>query len=82
MTEERKIRGRGIDHIRLTSHAIEMPFNAPKINWFAEQPSERGPVIGTISDKQQRNCIGSHGGNLHYRGLEIIPISNRGSLSG
>ena len=85
MTEERKIQGRGIDHIRLTSHAIEMPFNAPKINWFAEQPSERGPVIGTISDKQQRNCIGSHGGSYTiYRALSIAagkyPASHKPDL--
>ncbi|VUD41777.1 Riboflavin biosynthesis protein RibBA [Thalassocella blandensis] len=65
-------RPKGFDHIRLTSHAIEMPFNAPEIHWFAAQPNERGPVIGTISDKQQRNCIGSHSGSYSvYRALSI-----------
>lgn len=74
MSDENKTRPKasGVDHIRLTSHAIEMPFNGPKINWFAEQPLERGPVIGTISDKQQRNCIGSHSGSYTiYRALSI-----------
>lgn len=72
MTEQKKVRRQGVDHICLTSHAIEMPFNAPKINWFAANSHERGPIIGTISDKQQRNCIGSHGGSYTiYRALSI-----------
>lgn len=70
MTEDKK--RSTVDHIRLTSHAIEMPFKAPPVNWFATTPAERGPVIGTISDKQQRNCIGSHSGSYTvYRALSI-----------
>lgn len=72
MTEQKNPRARGVNHILLTSHAIEMPFKAPKIHWFAKTPQERGPVIGTISDKQQRNCIGSHSGSYTiYRALSI-----------
>lgn len=77
---------KGVNHIRLTSHAIEMPFKAPKIHWFAEDPHERGPVIGTISDKQQRNCIGSHSGSYTvYRALSIAsgkyPAAHRPDLA-
>ena len=64
--------GTGVDHIRLTSHAIESPVQAPKILWGAPTAAERGPIIGTISDKQQRNCIGSHSGSYTiYRALSI-----------
>ncbi|MBX2858812.1 MAG: GTP cyclohydrolase II [Cellvibrionaceae bacterium] len=60
------------DHIRLTSHALDMPVKAPELRWFARSPTQRGPVIGTISDKQQRNCIGSHSGSYAvYRALSI-----------
>ncbi len=88
MSEDRKSHpshGR-VDHIRLTSHAIEMPIKAPAIHWFAKSPLERGPVIGTISDKQQRNCIGSHSGSYTiYRALSIAsgkyPQSHRPDLA-
>ena len=60
------------DHIRLTSHALDMPVKAPSLNWYSAKPEQRGPVIGTISDKQQRNCIGSHSGSYTvYRALSI-----------
>lgn len=75
----------GVDHIRLTSHAIDMPIKAPEIKWFSPLPLDRGPVIGTISDKQQRNCIGSHSGSYTiYRALSIAsgkyPSSHRPNL--
>jgi len=79
-------RRKSVDHIRLTSHAIELPFKAPKIHWGAADPIERGPVVGTISDRQQRNCIGSHSGSYTiYRALSIasgkFPPSHRPDLA-
>lgn len=88
MSEDKMTRptGKRVDHIRLTSHAIETPIKAPQIRWFAESPLERGPVIGTISDKQQRNCIGSHSGSYTiYRALSIAsgkyPTAHRPDLA-
>lgn len=88
MSEDKMTRptGKRVDHIRLTSHAIETPIKAPQIRWFAESPLERGPVIGTISDKQQRNCIGSHSGSYTiYRALSIasgkFPTAHRPDLA-
>lgn len=61
-----------LDHIRLTSHVTEFASNVPKVNWAAADAKSRGPIIGTISDKLNRNCIGSHSGSYTiYRALSI-----------
>ena len=61
-----------LDHIRLTSHVTEFASNVPKVNWAAADSKSRGPIIGTISDKLNRNCIGSHSGSYTiYRALSI-----------
>ncbi len=60
------------DHIRLTSHVTDIPTSVPKINWAAKSAKERGPIVGTLSDKSKRNCIGSHSGSYTvYRALSI-----------
>ena len=60
-------------HIRLTSHpepgvaARRFP-----LNWDAESPAERGPVIGTVTRPGDRNVIGAHGGAYGlYRALAV-----------
>ncbi len=59
------------DHIRLTSHTIDLP-SIPPINWGAATPQERGPVVGTVTERAHRNCIGSHSGSYTiYRALSI-----------
>lgn len=61
-----------LDHIRLTSHVTNSASNVPKVDWAASDAMSRGPVIGTISDKLNRNCIGSHSGSYTiYRALSI-----------
>ncbi|MCE2026895.1 GTP cyclohydrolase II [Sessilibacter corallicola] len=61
----------GINHIRLTSHKIDLP-SVPQIKWGAQDPMERGPVVGTVSERENRNCIGSHSGSYTiYRALSI-----------
>lgn len=61
-----------LDHIRLTSHVTESASTVPQVNWAASDAQSRGPVIGTISDKLNRNCIGSHSGSYTvYRALSI-----------
>ena len=57
-------------HIVLSSHSNQ--FDAVRINWGARDPLERGPIIGTISNKADRNAIGTHGGSYTvYRALSI-----------
>ncbi len=59
-------------HIVLTSHTAHKSSRFIELNWGASEPSERGPVVGTISDKADRNAIGSHGGSYSiYRALSI-----------
>ncbi len=60
-------------HIRLTSHpepntgTIKHP-----IKWGAQDPKERGPIIGTVTNPGDRNVIGAHGGSYSlYRALAI-----------
>ena len=49
-------------HIRLTSHPGQGPGGAPPIHWGAADPLERGPVVGTTTNRGQRNVIGTQGG--------------------
>ena len=57
-------------HIRLTSHAGGT--EALPIRWGAPSPAERGPVVGTTSQRSQRNVIGTHSGSYSvYRALAV-----------
>jgi GTP cyclohydrolase II len=60
------------EHIRLTSHpepGVKLPF---PIHWGEATARERGPIIGTVSQPQDRNVIGSHGGSYAvYRALAV-----------
>ena len=60
------------DHIRLTSHPE--PGAKPRfpVKWGAATARERGPIVGTLSQPQDRNVIGSHGGSYAvYRALAV-----------
>ena len=60
------------DHIRLTSHPE--PGAKPRfpVKWSAATARERGPIVGTLSQPQDRNVIGSHGGSYAvYRALAV-----------
>ena len=62
--------GSGAGHIRLTSHAGG--FGAPAINWDAATAAERGPLIGTTTNRSHRNVIGTHSGSYGvYRALAV-----------
>jgi GTP cyclohydrolase II len=64
-------------HIVLTSHPGSGPKPLP-IQWGADHPEARGPVIGTLTDPERRNVIGAHAGSYAlYRALAIAA----GSLS-
>jgi GTP cyclohydrolase II len=61
-----------IDHIRLTSHPEPGGKLRFPIRWSAASARERGPIIGTVTQPQHRNVIGSHGGSYAlYRALAV-----------
>ncbi len=64
-------RGRVRRHIRLSSH----PDGAARpiaIEWGAEDPKSRGPVLGSVRDGTRRNVIGAHAGPYSlYRALAV-----------
>jgi len=73
-------------HVVLTSHTAHKSSRFIEINWGAAAPTERGPIVGTISDKADRNAIGSHGGSYSiYRALSIaqgaFPTDHRPDLT-
>ncbi len=58
-------------HIRLTSHPNEGE-GTPVIHWGAADAQVRGPVIGSTSNRSQRNVIGTHSGSYGvYRALAV-----------
>ena len=69
MTKEKFERS---SHVVLTSHSNQVFKESLPINWGAKDPKERGPVIATISEKENRNAIGTHSGSYTvYRALSI-----------
>jgi GTP cyclohydrolase II len=60
----------GRPHIRLTSHASG--YGALPINWAAASAAERGPIVGTTTQRSHRNVIGTHSGSYSvYRALAV-----------
>ncbi len=59
-------------HVILTSHSNQIFKEVVPIHWGESDPHQRGPVIATLSEKENRNAIGSHGGSYTvYRALSI-----------
>jgi GTP cyclohydrolase II len=59
-------------HIRLTSHPGQGATGAPAIRWGAADPLERGPLVGTTTNRSQRNVVGTHSGSYGvYRALAV-----------
>jgi GTP cyclohydrolase II len=57
-------------HIRLTSHPGS--YGALPITWGAATPAERGPIVGTTTQRSHRNVIGTHSGSYSvYRALAV-----------
>ena len=50
-------------HVVLTSHYKQIFKKSIEIKWGAKDPIERGPIVGTISEKENRNAIGTHSGS-------------------
>lgn len=67
-TEKKPARKR---HIALTSHPSGRG-KSIEIQWGAKDPVQRGPIIGSLTNPAQRNCIGTHSGSYAvYRALAI-----------
>lgn len=59
-------------YVSLTTHAGRSGVKPVTVNWGAETPDDRGPIIATNKDLGVRNCIGAHGGSYCiYRGLAV-----------
>jgi len=59
-------------HIRLTSHPPASDAELLTIHWGASDPLTRGPLVGTTTNRLQRNVIGSHSGSYGvYRALAV-----------
>jgi len=59
-------------HIRLTSHPVEGSEGMLPIHWGKPDPRQRGPVIGSTTNRSQRNVIGTHSGSYGvYRALAV-----------
>ncbi len=72
-------------HIRLTSHPSEGT-GEPNVHWGAATAAERGPIIGTTLNRNQRNVIGAHSGSYGvYRALAVaagnLPRGHRADLT-
>lgn len=68
MTEKK----RAVKPIVLTSHpSARTPISYP-IQWGEREPKRRGPIIGTLTNQEHRNCIGTHSGAYSvYRALAV-----------
>ncbi len=64
--------GSSARHIRLTSHPAPGDPALTPIRWGDPDPRARGPVIGTMTNRLQRNVIGTHSGSYGvYRALAV-----------
>lgn len=60
------------NHIILATHTSLRYKETLPIHWGANDPLERGPVVGTNTNPKARNAIGTHGGSYSvYRALSI-----------
>src|SRR4029453_3443161 len=67
-------------HIRHTSHPVEDSEALPPIQWGKADPRARGPVIGSTTNRSQRNVIGTHSGS--YRVDPALAVGARGLMRG
>jgi GTP cyclohydrolase II len=73
-------------HIVLTSHPDHVYRESINIQWGAKDPRKRGPVIGSLTARAQKNAIGTHSGSYTvYRALATaagkLPPEHRPDLT-
>ncbi|HUI17429.1 MAG TPA: GTP cyclohydrolase II [Alphaproteobacteria bacterium] len=72
MTDAASERKRAAKHIVLTSHPTRNGAKPLAVDWGAAEPSLRGPIVGSLTDRRRRNVIGAHAGSYAlYRALAI-----------
>lgn len=76
----------GPQHIVLTSHPGRFGAKPVPIHWGEAQPLQRGPIIGTLTNRVHRNVIGTHSGSYSiYRALAVasgaLQSSHRADLN-
>lgn len=72
MTDAASERKRAAKHIVLTSHPTRNGARPLAVDWGAAEPSARGPIVGSLTDRKRRNVIGAHAGSYAlYRALAI-----------
>ncbi|MBC7753874.1 MAG: GTP cyclohydrolase II [Moraxellaceae bacterium] len=60
------------NHVILASHTNLKYKESLPINWGAQDPLERGPVVASLTNSKARNAIGTHSGSYAvYRALSI-----------
>ena len=73
-------------HVVLTSHPAQIRHKTTPIQWGAQNPMERGPVVATLTNIDHRNAIGTHSGSYTvYRALAtaagFLPAEHRPDLT-
>jgi len=59
-------------HIRLTSHPVADSPDVRPVRWGRADPAERGPIVGSTTNRSHRNVIGTHSGSYGvYRALAV-----------
>jgi len=59
-------------HIRLTSHPVADSPRVRPVRWGRANPAERGPIVGSTTNRSHRNVIGTHSGSYGvYRALAV-----------
>ena len=59
-------------HIRLTSHPVADAPGVRPVRWGRSDPAERGPIVGSTTNRSHRNVIGTHSGSYGvYRALAV-----------
>jgi GTP cyclohydrolase II len=59
-------------HIVLTSHPSKFGPKPLTVHWGEQDPLQRAPIIGTLTNPNQRNVIGTHSGSYAvYRALAV-----------
>ena len=76
----------GNSHVVLTSHPGHIFCDSPEVSWGASSPSERGPIVASLTNMKQRNAIGTHSGSYAvYRALSTaagaMPSDHRPDLT-
>lgn len=70
--DEPMTRQRRRGHIRLLTHPTQYGEQPFPLRWGADNPRERGPLIGTLTNSAHRNVIGAHSGSYAiYRALAV-----------